>query len=297
MNFRFNLFNHSALGQRSLDDPMSLIGRQLQALGHGVQWRNEEFLVGEGNFNILFEGFFAGHINKMQQGHAAGCRFIIVATEEPTDKGFNHGLNRAMVARQANFPRAAALADAIWCLVPGTEAWYGQHARTSRLELGYSPRMVRAQTVEPMADFGFFGSRSRRRREILRRLERHGAVVGVYHFPPAPQRDAAMMQARVMLQLRAHEKMGLVSSSRCAVGLLLGRPVVAEPHALSHPWDQVIRFSASDESLIAEAVAVRATWRSVHAEQMEKFKILFSPERCVGAALRSCGLASSQAAA
>ncbi|MEK7749585.1 MAG: hypothetical protein AAB277_01250, partial [Planctomycetota bacterium] len=82
--------------------------------------------------------------------------------------------------------------------------------------------------------FGFFGSLSRRRLKILKTLARYigseKAIRVVSDFPTQDERDAAMRSARVILQIRKYDEMGLVSSSRCNTALCNGRPVIAEPH-------------------------------------------------------------------
>lgn len=298
MRFLFNLHNHTELGRLSLLDPMLMIARQLEALGHEVVRSDDGYAIKQA-INIVFEGFQSAFVEqKMRPAHAAGARFIIVATEEPTEKGFNHGVQHAMVERQQSFPEAARLAEAIWCLVPRSEPWYSQFGvPASELELGYSAAMMRVPATEPIADFGFFGSLSPRREQILKQLNRMGArIVRVHSFPPPEERDRSIAPAKVILQIRPHEQMGLVSSSRCATALFLGRPVIAEPHALSENWHRIIRFAANEQSFAFEAFSARQNWRALHAEQLRNFQRLLTPEFCVGRALRRTGLVPAQAA-
>lgn len=300
MNFSFWLGNHSKLGQRSLEDVIGIFGHGLRALGHQAVWdeANDKFLTAEAGYNVIVEGFNDEVTAFLAQYHAAGARFLCIATEEPTEKGFNHGTQAEMTRRQRDFPAAAKYIDGIFHLVPGDEVtrWYSQFAPSAPAELGYAPTLVRRETAPaPEYDFGFYGTMSKRRQTLLRRLAKkigtQKAVRVVPNFAPQVERDAIMQSAKVIVQIRKFNEMGLVSSSRCNTALCLGRPVVAEPHALSHPWDEVIKFADTDEEFLDLAVVTRAAWRGVHAAQFDKFKAKFSPEVCVGRALHQVGLA------
>jgi hypothetical protein len=132
---------------------------------------------------------------------------------------------------------------------------------------------------------------TKRRLNILNRIVRKGGTVrAISTMPEAAYRDKEMRRARVLLQLRINEKMGLVSSCRCATALHLGRPVVAEPHALSEYWKDVIHFSKSESALLDDAFMVKSLWKSYYAKQMAKFKELLSPERCIGEPLKKLGI-------
>lgn len=305
MNFLFNLQNHGATGQRSLEDVIGIIGRQLGELGHGAIWEtaNDRFLIA-GGYNVVVEGFNEPTVEWLAKGYSLGARFICIATEEPTPAGFNHGLQQEMRERQEAFPRAAKYFDGILHLVPGDEItrWYSQFAPAAPVELGYARKLIRRETVAvPEFDFGFYGSMSPRRRDLLQKLARkigtRKAVTIVSNFAPQDDRDRAMQNAKVIVQIRRFDEMGLVSSSRCNTALCIGRPVVAEPHDLSHPWDEIIKFAKTDEEFLDLAVATRAAWRGVHAGQFAKFKEKLSPEFCLGAALRTIGISGQQRAA
>jgi hypothetical protein len=218
-----------------------------------------------------------------------------------------------MVQRQADFPKIAPYLDGILSLVPGEHvvSWYAQHAPTAPIELGYAPALVRGTVAaqmsdavkshitgirprEPTHDFGFYGSMSRRRIDLLRKLARASgkarAVRVVGDFATQDERDAAMMEAKVILQIRKFDEMGLVSSSRCCTALCIGRPVIAEPHELSKPWDEVVRFAKTEDEFVTLALMARGAWREMHALQFDRFRAKLSPEYCVGRALRSLGV-------
>lgn len=301
MQFAFWTGNHNEMGQRSLDDIIMIVGEQLKALGHTYAYEraNERWVARESGINVLIEGFTPATVRLIADGHARGARFLIVATEEPTDRGFNHGTSEEMVRRQAIFPEAAKFCDGIIHLVPGEHVarWYGQFAPTAYAELGYAPTLVRADGViapTPAFDFGFFGSLSPRRHKILKRLAKRigtpKAVRVVADFATQTDRDRQMREACVIVQIRKYESMGLVSSSRCCTALSIGRPVVAEPHDLSEPWDSVVSFAKTLDGFYDIACVVRGAWRGVHAQQMDNFKRLLTPEVCIGRALREIGL-------
>lgn len=302
MQFVFNLFNHNDLGQRSLHDVIGIMSHQLMALGHKPAWdRNNRRLVKSGDgYNIIIEGFTAGpggSIECIADAHANGARFIYIATEEPTEKGFNHGTQREMIMRQGTFVEAARYCSGILHLVPGEHVtrWFSQHAPTAQAELGYARTLIRPfDTKEPVFDFGFFGSLSKRRLKILKTLARRigtqHAVRVVADFATQEARDEAMRTARVVVQLRKFEQMGLVSSSRCNTALSVGRPVLAEPHELSKPWDSIVYFADSLEDFYAKAIAFRGAWRGIHETQFCRFREQLSPEFCIGQPLRDIGI-------
>lgn len=298
MRFHINMFNHSDIGQRSLEDVVGIFGHQLRALGHTAAWdtNNTGFIRPEDGINVIVEGFVPQHQHIIGEARRRGCRFLMLATEEPTPNGFNYGTQEEMKKRQRDFHLVAPFFDAIFYLVPGeyTHNFYSQFAPSHYLELGYAPSLVRKQNIIPDYDFGFYGSLTKRRFAILKRLANRintqKAVKIVADFKTQQERDEQMMRAKVIVQIRKFDKMGLVSTSRCNTALSLGRPVVAEPHDLSKPWDEVVRFTSSMEGFFATCLAVRAAWKGVHQEQFEKFKTKFSPEICVGEPLRKLGI-------
>lgn len=282
---------------------IGIIGQQLRALGHGAisDANHDAIYRRDQGINIVVEGFTAGSIEVVRRLHEQGARFLYLATEEPTDKGFNHGTQKEMVMRQQTFVEAAKYCEGIICLVPGEHVtrWYGQHAPAAYCELGYAPALVRRDDGrEPDFDFGFFGSLSPRRLKLLKKLAtRTGKRIKITaDFPSQDARDADVRRCRVVLQIRKFEEMGLVSSSRCCTSLCLGRPILAEPHAMSKPWDEIVRFSASEKAFFDDALLAWATWRPLHAGQMTKFKEKLPPEACIGKALDEIGVLQKEAA-
>lgn len=284
---------------------IGIIGHQLRALGHDAHWNpaNEEVICGPDGINLIVEGFTPESTRIIGDLKAQGSRFVIIASEEPTEKGFNHGSDAEMIARQKEFPAAAAHCEGILHLVPGARvgAWYSQFAPTAQIELGYAPTLVRPRDAikdygEPKFDFGFYGSLSKRRLKILKTLARmtgkQDAVRVVADFTTQQERDVGMAQAKVILQLRKFDAMGLVSSSRCCTALCIGRPIMAEPHdlELSKPWDEVVTFSKTLEGFFNQALLMRAAWRGAHAAQFDRFKTLLDPQYCVGDALAKIGV-------
>lgn len=307
MQFSFFMTMHTDIGQRSLEDVCGIMGNQLRALGHHaiVDPRNSAvetavFVHGKDGINILVEGFTEQWIQVLAGAHAWGARFVILATEEPTPKGFNWGTQREMVRRQEIFPEAAKYADGILHLVPGDHvtAWYSQFAPSAPAELGYAPAMFRPGGPPPDWEFGFYGSVTPRRYKILKKLARmtmsDKAVKIMSTFETQTERDTEMRKAKVILQIRKFDAMGLVSSSRCNTSLMIGRPIVAEPHDLVKPWNEVIDFAPTMEAFYASAMLTKSVWRGVWEKQLERFKAKMSPEFCVGEPLRRIGVLSAE---
>jgi len=123
----------------------------------------------------------------MSAARAQGARFLILATEEPTDKGFNHGTQKEMVVRQEIFPEAAKHCDGILHLVPGEHVtrWYSQFAPAAYADLGYARTLIRPDVIQPEFDFGFYGSLTKRRLKILKKL---AAMVGTQKAVKAGRR-------------------------------------------------------------------------------------------------------------
>jgi len=311
----FHLWNHNKLGKRSLEDVIGILGHQIRALGHDAIWDPEndakedgtydlKFVLADQGYNWIVEGFTDKIIEIIAQAYSTGARFICLATEEPTPKGFNHGISREMQLRQEKFPHAAKYFDGILHLVPGEQVtrWYNQFAPSYVAELGYASTLIRKfPPKEPTYDFGFFGSLSPRRYTLLKRLARKTTnpkgVRIVSNFPDQNTRDEIMQDVKVVVQLRKFEKMGLVSTSRCNTALCLGRPVIAEKHEYSKPWDEIVKFAKTEQEFYYMALFAKAAWRSMHAHQLDMLKQKLPPEVCVGHALRAITESSKKKAA
>lgn len=289
------MFNHNELGQRSLEDVIGIIAHQLRACGHVIEYSNNHMIHPYDGYNILVEGFTQWSIDMLRKAQQLrGARYIFIATEEPGELGFNGIKHGDMRSRQELFPQAAELCDGVLALVPGAESWYGRFAPAKHIELGYAPTLVREQKGDPEWIYGFYGSVTKRRATMFRKLERRArgekTLRLVTSFLPGAERDKAMMQAKIILQIRIIEHLGLVSSSRCATALHLGRMVYAEPHKHSHPWDQVIEFAKSTEEFVESAIGYLPFWRSKYQQQLARFKDIMSPRNCVGRQIEELGL-------
>ncbi len=295
MNFQANLFNHNERGRASLEDVIGIIGNQLYALGHTCIWNkaDDHFITRAVGYNIIVEGFTPYIIDRIKEGYEGGARFICIATEEPTPNGFNHGRQKEMRWRQTNFPEAAKYFEAILCLVPGQHVidWYNQWAPTAYIELGHAPTLRRLTTYEPEFDFGFFGSISQRRYQILKRIRKiYRNVLIVHEFPTQQERDDAIKHCKVVLQIKKYDEMEVVSSSRCNTALNLGRPVLAEPHKHCKPWDEIIRFSTTMDRFYDDLMFFRVAWKGIYQDQYDKFSKILPPDVCIGEPLRKVNL-------
>lgn len=295
MRFNFNTWNHCEIGQLIIEDITRNLGEQLIALGHEVAWDNRAFIREADGYNVLLESFADDPetIPVIGEARRNGCRFIIVATEEPTPNGFNSGLEPAMIERQRVFPDAAAHASAILHLMPGrnVNSWYSQFAPAAYAELGFVPRPP-VPDVEPTADFGFYGKMTWRREQVLGKLQKLGKVLVLDGLDtPRDRRDELMRGCKLIVQIRANEEWGMVSSTRCSTALALGRAVLAEPHHVSAPWDRVVTFAKSTQEFYELAVQIaNGDWRKCYQRQNQTFARLLRPDRCIGHPLRETGI-------
>ncbi len=285
--FHFSTFNITGLGRLAMQDIISNIGRQMEALGHEMFWTDDGFAEGDDTYVVLCEGFFDNHLAMMREAHAAGVKFIILATETPGAQGFNEGLTDELITRQRTFPEAAKYSAAIWHTSEGSDEWYAQFGiPCAHIELGYAPASMRNPVNVLDHDFGFFGSMTERRYKVLQKFARsringHRALVRYTQFESVEARDMQMARCRVMLQVMAHDVMGRVSTSRCCTAMHIGRPVIAEYHSNPGVWKDIIEF-VHPEIFIHRAFKMHARWEAAYAEQFARFKELLAPEKCVG---------------
>lgn len=295
--FRFNTFNHCEDGKRCIEDLTAILSAQLRALGHATQ-ASDDFAYGRDCVNVLYESFAdPGVIPAIALAYRYGARFVYVATEEPAEEGFNGRLDNAMDERQRAFPEAAQYAEAVLHLAPGEHVteWYSRYAPASYAELGCAPELIQpVADEEPERDFGFYGQMTPRRRRVFDELERatnSETLVLPFIEASASERDREMRRVRVIPQVRAHDSQDIISSSRCATALYLGRPVVAEPHRLPGAWADIVMFSTSMETFCQDAAYAARHWRELHATQLAQFAERMAPERCLGEPLRAVCLA------
>ena len=120
-HFRWSTFNHCPQGKIIVEDITVTMGSQIAALGHKVTWTEEaDFIPREQGWNVVLECFADDAtivavpiVETLAKAHAAGCRFLCVATEEPGEVGFNSALDPGMILRQNAFPAAARYLDGI----------------------------------------------------------------------------------------------------------------------------------------------------------------------------------------
>jgi hypothetical protein len=293
MNFHFNTFNHCEDGRRCIEDLTRILSSQLRELGHQTSESSQYEDISDENsdtLNVLYESFADPFTLEMiRSAFFLGSRFIYIATEEPTPSGtFNGRLDNAMDARQAIFPDAARYAETIWHLAPGSHItnWYGKFAPAAYVELGFAQELlfVGEDYPVPEFDYGFYGQLTPRRQSIINKIG------GTWYILPfiklsAAERDTEMRRCCVIPQIRAHDSQGIISSSRCATALHMGRPVVAEPHVHSGEWKEVIDFSDSVESFYNDVRKVKDDWQDHYCAQLDRFRKRFSPDFCLGAAL------------
>lgn len=315
MQFRFLRFQHVLAGRMSLDDLIAVIGGQLVALGHAVEIDDDKlpseggaenfFRTDPGTVNIVFEAFHAPEVLAALQGAAAaGAKIVCVATEQPGvdadgAAAFNHGLTYKAAERCQAFAAAAEYLHAIWHLVPGdaVNAFYAGFGKPAvYLDLGHAPGL--REMIDDPGDrpakkyaFGFYGSLTPRRRQMLETLALQSKekirILGATPDGLAPWavRNQAMRECEVGLQLRAYDEAELVSSSRCAMFLHMGLPVVGDRHALDVPWGGIVDLAGEDGRFVALAMDVLQRRRETYTDQWARFAARLTPQACAGAAL------------
>jgi len=307
--FNFNTFNHCRQGRIIVEDITRTMGLQMRALGHQVMWSDDLLPVVSGPiYNVLLESFADDPqtLQTIAKAHGYGCKFIYVATEEPSDAGFNHGLDPAMIDRQNAYAEAMKYAVGTLHLIPGQHVtdWYAQFGPAAYAELGWAPYLDADRPLvmpkweqQPDHDVGFFGKMTWRRGQILDTMEAMGLKVlrltGL--DTPRAERDAIMRRAKVIVQIRGNDEWTTVSSTRCVAALAMGRPVIAESHPAPAPWDQCVSFSKSMDEFYADVRLVAqyspALLAHYHQMQYNAFSKWLTPEHCIGGALRTLGVA------
>lgn len=290
MQFSISLGNHNLTGADTLQDVLDNIAYQLTDLGHDVVRKDER--LSTDRINILFEAFDRGYEKRLEAARAAGARIVIVCTERPGKPGFNDSANPMLVERQKAFPLCAPHAEAVWCLVPGVDAWARQfNPQSCYLELGHSPSREKALRCgdSTFFDFAFYGSVTPRRKAILHELERRGHPARFYDetikLPDVAARNALVASCAVVLGINPWPKWKLISNSRLSTALHLGRPVIMEPVEDVGPWGEVVTVAKAHGSFVDEAIDMLPKWRAARDAQVERFRRLMPPEACVGKAI------------
>lgn len=285
MHFRFFLGNHSDEGRKSVEDIIHALGAQLLDLGHTADRSDHNVQLGA--VNVFIEGFTELETKRLEALRQTGRRFVIVCTESLVNDSLNDFQRPVYQERYRQFMQAAPLADAIWCLVPGTAAKLRQINPNARdVELGYSPRRRRVLHKEPRYDFGFFGSMTPFRRKTVDELKRRGHSVHITRrLAPPDERDDDIASCKVVLHIKAAASWKIVSSSRCSTALHVGRPLVSQPIPSKSIWKKIIRFSESHDSFFDEAVRIARQWDLHWQRQFAAFQRHLSAENCIGPAV------------
>ncbi len=289
-SFCWSLNNHAEPGLSTLYDIVDAIGGQMLDLGY-QGFNSPTRLMNPPVVNVMIEGFDEPYVEKFRRLKEIGAKVVVIMTERAGKPGWNDYKVPHMVVRQDMFMKIAPMATAIWCLVPGMAEWCRQFNPNSiDLELGHSPTRERLQHIAhvPLHDFAFFGSMTPRRAEIIGRFNRRGFRVlteaNNKSFLPPRERDELAVKAKVILGIDPWPRWRLISNSRIATALTLGRPVLCEPPRIKTPWSEAGVFARS--SFVDEAIAMLPKWQEHRDRQVAKFRELFSPERCVGEAIR-----------
>lgn len=292
VQFGFALGNHSPRGISTLLDIVDALAGQMMDLGYAAHRHDDGLRTAPDYVNVVVEGFTPQTAARLDGSRSRGIRFILIMTEKPGRRAFNDVESPEMVRRQKCAVSVIKEAEAVWCLIPGVSEWVRRfNANAVDVELGWSATRDRLfwSTGEPVGDFAFFGSLTRRRQQIIARIRRSGATVWTGNgdgLGSLRQRNFTASQARVILGIHPIPRWASVSNSRFATALSLGRPVICEPPRGATPWSDVGVFCHSAATFVEEAIDLLPRWQDARNAQVAKFRELFSPARCVGEAIR-----------
>lgn len=301
MQFRFSLWNHGS-GRASLHDLVETLACQAVGLGHQISYAQSclptlevggvvsDHLIEPPGVNVLFESFEDEEtVKRLETIAAQGIRFIIIFTETPGIRGFNdrHGRDdELMVERQHYFPRAAAVAAGIGCLVSTAIEYcrrYNSHSHY--LEIGYAPlreAKIRTYAIRTF-DYAFSGGLGGRRRQIIKDLDDAGLriVTPERMYGDITERNAVIVRAHGVLGLRDNPKWQIPSSSRFSTALHCGCFVCPEYHDIKTPWRDVLDWPASKtfNSFVDLCRDLAAKPELTYQRQLHRFKTLMAPER------------------
>lgn len=294
MKFNFALFNHSKTGLATYYDIVNAIAGQLWDLGHEV-YRDDERFHPAPIVNFMFEGFNP-QINKwlLPQVVEQGYRVICIQTEQHGKKAFNNkSYVKELVERQRFYPAGIKQCLGALCLVPGEHKWTRLfNPRAFDLELGWSQfrENKTRYNAEPVYDFCFYGGYTTRRKQIFQQLEKKGYIIAYApeYGEDLQARDNLIASSRVVIGPKPHPGWNLVSGSRWATALSIGRPGITEPHSGQSTWKQIIRFSKSYASFIDECEEVLHNWQAEYQKQYQAFKNLLGPSSpmCIEQAMK-----------
>ena len=289
MIFSFCLFNHSEVGRQSLVDLMAIVQAQLRDLGHEVLGLTD-FPAEPPIVNLLFERFGDKQLDMLRKFRANHPRLILLGTERPEKHGFNGSSGESeMAIRMKGFAEACKYVDGVWYLAEEWEWYRRQHEHVSLIEFGYSPSLVQKNEIEPQFDFCIFGSLTRHRAEMANQLGKYAMVASPNVYPgmpflPQAERNALVRSSKVVLHIKQDANWKVISASRCATSLYLGRPVISDPHDCGGPWKKIIKF-VPEESFVMDALDMAKNWREEHGRQMAVFSETLSAEACLGDAV------------
>ena len=258
-----------------LRDAITIIGNQLYALGHRASYvgPNAPFIGGDLGYNVVVGGFADAMGEKISTSHGNGARFLYLVTGRPP--AFPPPLVRCFDA----------------ALSMGLNAGTRWTRPVANIELGYAPTLMKlSPAAVPQYDVGFFGAMSRRRQKILKKMHQKINVL-IVDGADQKMRDDAIYKVKIVLQLREIDDVPEpVSASECNTAMCLGRPVLADSHARTNAWGEIVNITSSMDDFYAECRAmVNGRWRDDYTQQFTKFAKLTS-EVCLGEPLRKIGI-------
>ncbi|MBA2125613.1 hypothetical protein DLM45_05160 [Hyphomicrobium methylovorum] len=199
----------------AFDDLISGFESALTALGITVRKRrNEASLEG---MNLLF----GGHLIATQE-HAARIPHNTVIVNLEQLRGFNIGarpIYTGLLRRLAVWDYSARNIQQIERLI--------RNPHVSRFQIGYVPSMTRKLLAPQTTDVLFYGSLNGRRSSILTELTRAGLNVRHIFSVYGAERDRAIAEAKVVLNLHFYED-SIHEIVRTSYLLANGKAVVSE---------------------------------------------------------------------
>lgn len=293
MHFHWTCINHHPDGADTLIDVRNAIAGQIADLGHSQSY-GDATLETLPAINIIIEGFGPRTVAWMAARHKDNCRFVTVCTERMGKESLDDAPHPDMKTRQQNLPVAAALSEAVWCLVPGTAAHLRSYCKDTRdIELGYS-RTREAylhSDVVPVHSACFYGGMLDRRRVVLETLIAGGIDICMppKEYGRISDRNAALALSKIALGINPVPGWKIVSSSRAQSALHVGRPMLMEEvddAASPSPWREVIRFCRLRD-MYGQALDMIEHWEAERDRQLGAFREKFSAQRILAPAIEA----------